>query len=87
MSPFPVQVERAAAFGLLGLLWTLAYPRHFVASAVAVLIVAVALEIAQELRPGRHGRDLDALVKLGGAAVGLGFGALIRRSAKNPSGR
>lgn len=83
MSPFPVQLERAAAFGLLAMLWVMAYPRHFVATAVVVLLLAVGLEVAQEWMPGRHGRERDALIKLGGAALGLGVGALLRRPAAN----
>jgi apolipoprotein N-acyltransferase len=88
MTDAPVQVERAVAFFLAGLLFAVAYPRH-IWWAVALLVVATfGLEWLQNLRPDRHGREADAAVKFVGAALGIAGGWLLanaitaRRSAR-----
>ena len=63
--------ERLAAFGALGLLFCLAYPRHFVLVCLVVLASAVLLEIAQQLTSDRHGRIHDAIIKMTGGALGI----------------
>lgn len=73
----PVDLERAGAFGLLGMAFALAYPRHIWWAVALVLCGAVALEILQTLRPDRHGREADATVKLAGATIGLTIGWLV----------
>lgn len=78
-SALPVNLERGAAFLLAGGLFGLAYPRHILPAGLVLGAGVVGLELLQTLQPGRHGRELDALVKLAGAALGLGLGWLVSR--------
>ncbi|MCW5722504.1 MAG: VanZ family protein [Devosia sp.] len=78
-SLLPVDLERAAAFALAGLLFGLAYPRHVLWAGLVLALGIVGLELLQTLRPDRHGRELDVLVKFGGAVLGLGLGWLAAR--------
>ncbi len=66
--------ERFAAFLVLGALFSLAYPRHFVLICLVVLGSAVLLEIAQHLTSDRHGRIRDAILKIVGGALGIAAG-------------
>jgi VanZ family protein len=66
--------ERLAAFVVLGALFCLAYPRRFVFVCLVVLGSAALLEIAQQLTPDRHGRILDAIIKMTGGALGIAAG-------------
>jgi hypothetical protein len=66
--------ERLAAFVVVGALFCLAYPRHFVLVCLVVLASAVLLEIAQQLTPDRHGRIHDAIIKTTGGALGVVVG-------------
>lgn len=70
-------VERAAAYGLLGLLFALAYPRHRLLALVVVVAVAGLLELGQLLTESRHGRVPDFAVK----AVAAGLGVLAAHAA------
>jgi VanZ family protein len=63
--------ERLAAFGALGLLFCLAYPRQFVLACLIVLGSAVLLEITQQLTSDRHGRIHDAIIKITGGTLGI----------------
>lgn len=81
ISPLPTQVERALALLVIGFVFALAYPRHIVIVAVLVLGTTVLLEFLQVLEPSRHGRIVDAAVKLLGGAVGLAFGMLAGRGS------
>jgi glycopeptide antibiotics resistance protein len=67
-------IERLAAFVVVGALFCLAYPRHFVLVCLVVLGSAVLLEIAQQLTPDRHGRIHDAIIKTTGGALGVVVG-------------
>ena len=71
VSPLPVQIERASALALIGLVFALAYPRHILLVAVLVFASTCLLEALQLVEPGRHGRVVDMLAKLAGSAVGL----------------
>jgi hypothetical protein len=62
--------ERFAAVGLMGMLYVLAYPRHFARLAMLIMIFAFGLEALQQLTPDRHGHVLDALEKAAGGLVG-----------------
>ena len=66
--------ERLVAFVVVGALFCLAYPRHFVLVCLVVLASAVLLEIAQQLTPDRHGRIHDAIIKTTGGALGVVVG-------------
>jgi VanZ family protein len=63
--------EHFFAFAVIGLLFGLAYPRHWLLIALAVIGSAVALELLQLLTPGRHGRVPDVIEKILGGIVGL----------------
>jgi hypothetical protein len=75
----PVSVERFGAFAGTGLLFGLAYPRHFWLVATLVLGAALILELMQHLTPDRHGEESDAVVKFLGGAFGLGLSLLLNR--------
>lgn len=75
----PVTVERFGAFAMAGLLFGLAYPRHFWLVATLVLGAAVVLELMQHLTPDRHGEESDAAVKFAGGLFGLGAALLLNR--------
>src|SRR6476469_1557936 len=59
------------AFGLLGALFTFAYPKRLLLVCCIVLGAAVLLEFAHTLTPDRHGTLIDALEKIAGGAVGI----------------
>ena len=80
-SVLPVDMERAVAFLVIGLLFALAYPRHLWLAVAVVLIGVVGLEWLQTLQTGRHARETDAVVKLAGAGIGLGCGWLLAQLA------
>jgi uncharacterized membrane protein YoaK (UPF0700 family) len=64
-------LQHLAAFGALGVLFCLAYPRHTPLVCLIVLGSALALELMQVLTPDRHGRVRDAIEKLSGGAAGI----------------
>ncbi|WP_375454024.1 hypothetical protein [uncultured Methylobacterium sp.] len=66
----PANVERACAYGGLGLLFALAYPRRWLVVLVGVVALAGTLELGQVLTQTRHGRLADFVVKAGAAACG-----------------
>lgn len=67
----PVNYDRALAFVVLGALFVLAYPRSWKLVGIAIILSAGGIEFLQELSPTRHARMSDALVKAGGAALGV----------------
>ena len=69
---FPPPVERFAAFAVLSGLAALGYPRRRLAWIVGLVAVAGALELGQDLQPGRHARMIDFDVKSAGAVAGYG---------------
>lgn len=75
-----VDLERLAAFALVGLLFALAYPRRIWIAVAIVAIGVLGLEWLQHIRPDRHGRAEDALVKAVGALAGLGTGWVVAQS-------
>lgn len=72
-------LERFAAFALIGGLFGLAYPRRWLIVLMLVIGSAAALEILQELAPGRHGRLIDFAMKAGGGLCGIVAAAFINR--------
>lgn len=70
----PVDIDRALAFVVMAFLFVLAYPRSWMIVAAAIILGAGGIELLQELSPTRHARMNDALVKAGGAAVGVVLG-------------
>jgi len=79
VSPLPTQLERALVAAIVGFVFALAYPRHIFLIAVLVLGTTAILEPLQVFEPSRHGRVVDALVKLAGGCVGLAAGYLFSR--------
>ena len=63
-------VERFAAYAVASALMALAYPRHALRIGLAMIAVAVVLEIAQLATPDRDARVVDTIVKIAGAMVG-----------------
>ncbi len=78
-SDLPVNLERMAAFSLVGLAFALAYPRRIWWAVAFVLVSAIGLEALQHLTSDRHGREMDAAAKLAGAGLGLTIGWLTTR--------
>jgi hypothetical protein len=70
-------IERFAAFAILGLLFGLAYPRRLVAGATFVILAAGMLETFQLMTPDRHGHIADAFVKAAGGAFGVAVALVI----------
>ena len=70
------QFEHFAAFSVIGLAFSLAYPKRVFLVAAIILISAFGLEALQLLTPDRHARLLDALVKAAGGFCGIGVGQL-----------
>ena len=66
-----VFVERFGAYALVGLLFSLSYPRRIVFVCILVLGSAVFLEFLQVFIPDRDARVFDALEKLAGGAAGI----------------
>jgi len=66
----PVDVERLAAYALIGGAFALGYPKHRLSIVLAVVGMIGLLELAQHLVPGRHGHFHDAVVKASGAVLG-----------------
>jgi len=77
--PGSVELERALAFFVVGLMFAIAYPRKIWFAIAVVLVGVVSLEAMQELRPDRHGRVPDALVKALGGVMGIFAGRLFAR--------
>jgi VanZ family protein len=65
-----VSAERILAFAALGLTAALGFPRHLWTVLVAMVVLAVGLELLQLVDPTRHGRALDAFVKAVGGVAG-----------------
>jgi hypothetical protein len=77
ISTMPVQFERLAAFGVVGLAFAIAYPRHIILVGLLILGAAIGLELLQNVMPGRHGRVIDFVAKAIGGGLGIGIGWLV----------
>ena len=71
VTPMPANFERFAAFVVLGACFMLAYPRHSMIILICLIVAAGALELAQTIVPGRHGRMVDFAFKLAGVVAGV----------------
>jgi VanZ family protein len=69
-------IERFAAFAMVGLLFGLAYPRRLAIDASFVVIAAGVLETLQLLTPDRHGHIADAFIKAVGGAFGVAVASI-----------
>jgi hypothetical protein len=70
-------IERFAAFALVGLLFGLAYPRRLAVDASFLVIVAGVLETLQLMTRDRHGHIADAFVKAAGGAFGVAMALIV----------
>ena len=52
----PANVERFAAFAVIGAAFCLGYPKHRLGILMLLIGIVGLLEVAQNLVPGRHGR-------------------------------
>jgi VanZ family protein len=77
--PTSVHFEHIIAFGVLGILFCLSYPRQATFACVIVFGSAALLEVCQLFTPDRHGRLFDAVEKLIGGALGIAVGRLFLR--------
>lgn len=75
----PADVERFGAFFLVGTLFALAYPRHWLSVLLLTVGCAGAFELLQRLAPGRHGEIADFLFKAVGAVCGTTAGYILSR--------
>jgi hypothetical protein len=80
VSGWSPSAERFMAFGVVGALFAVAYPRYILFAAAVVLGAAVLFEVLQLLAPSRHGRAFDAGVKIAGGMAGLVAGWLFARN-------
>jgi len=67
----PVDIDRAFAFAGLAMLFVLAYPRQWLWGGLLLVAGAGAIEMLQLLSPTRHATVDDAMVKAGGALLGV----------------
>jgi VanZ family protein len=74
---FTVNIDRAGAYLLAGLVFALAYPKQWKLIALFLVVGAIAFEFMQEFSPTRHARLHDALVKAGGALAGVTLGRIL----------
>jgi hypothetical protein len=70
-------IERFAAFALVGLLFGLAYPRRLAVDASFIVIVAGVLEALQLMTRDRHGHIADAFVKAAGGGCGVAMALVV----------
>ncbi|WP_420961835.1 VanZ family protein [Brucella sp. IR073] len=80
----PVDLERFFAFFIVGTLFALAYPRHWLSVLVLVVGSAALFELLQRLAPERHGEAADFVIKAAGGFIGVGLGSLARRLIRSP---
>ncbi len=77
-TPFGPNVERFAAFFVLGGVFSLTYPKSLVYVAVPLVVSCGLFEYAQHFMPGRHPEFSNFLIKIAGAGVGLAAGKILR---------
>jgi VanZ family protein len=71
------RIEHMAAFAVLGVLFSIAYPRRRLLVWLLVLGAAALLEALQVLTPDRHGTLHDYLEKTAGGVVGIILGRFV----------
>ncbi|MBZ6079397.1 VanZ family protein [Microvirga puerhi] len=64
VSGAPANLERVAAFMMVGCIFRLAYPRRYASILLMLIVLTGALELLQNLVPSRHGRFNDLIVKV-----------------------
>ena len=74
----PAEIERFAAFAVLGAVYCAGYPKHRIVVLVLMVAIAGSLEALQQLVPTRHGRISDACFKAAGAGTGVFVAGLLQ---------
>lgn len=75
--PGHVTAERFMALMVIGLLFCLAYPKHWAMVLIMLIAAAGFFEAMQRLTPDRHGEFSDFIVKSCGAISGVVLGKII----------
>ena len=75
--------EHLLAFGLVGLVFTLAYSRRPMVLLLSGVVFALLLELAQIPLPTRHARIEDFLVDAFGVSLGIMLAYLARSACKS----
>ena len=75
----PADLERFAAFALIGFVFAIGYPQHWRLLACIIVGSAFMFEIAQLLAPSRHARVEDAVMKAVGGIGGIVAGVALNR--------
>ena len=78
----PVSLERAAAYAVLALVFSIGYPRRSLLVLALTFAAAGVLEAAQMLQPDRHGRMPDFCIKAAGCCAGWAM-AYVAAGLKN----
>jgi hypothetical protein len=71
-------VERFSAFLLLGITFSLTYPKRMIFVATVIIVLCGFFEYAQHVMPNRHADIENFLVKIAGAAMGMAGVKLLR---------
>ncbi len=79
MTGAPVDLERFAAFAVIGVAFGVGYPKHRLHILVLLVGLVGLLEVAQNFLPTRHGRLPDEIVKTSGALLGVALAMFIER--------
>jgi len=72
-------IERFIAFGAVGFLFAVAYPRRLWSIVLLLVGAAISLEALQLVSVSRHGRLVDLGVKVLGGGLGVAGGVVVRR--------
>jgi hypothetical protein len=79
----PHHLEHLAAFGISGLLFSVAYRSRHWLLLVAGVGFATILEVLQFWAPDRHPRWIDLAMSAAGFCIGVGVGFVVARSASD----
>ena len=75
-------LERFAAFAVLGFLFAISYPGRFIPVLAIVIGAAVLLEVLQLFTPDRDGEFVNLAVKAAGSIAGVSGARFISYSAR-----
>jgi hypothetical protein len=84
ISGAPVNLERFAAFAVIGICFGLGYPKHRLAIFLVAIGIVGILELTQQLVPSRHGHLPDGIIKAAGVLLGLAAATISTRSKIAP---
>jgi VanZ family protein len=79
----PHYLEHLAAFGVSGLLFSMAYRSRRSLVLLAGIGFTTALEVLQIWAPDRHARWIDLAMNASGFCIGVGAGLVVSRSASH----